>query len=72
LVFFLDNEKCYYATVAQKIKDHDVENHSQIKFLVKLSDGEFDKIMAYGILFEFIEALKDEYLTLEHKAWILY
>jgi hypothetical protein len=44
----LDDGTSYRATV---IQDLDVENHSNIKFLVELSDGKFDEIIAYGTLF---------------------
>jgi hypothetical protein len=37
------------------ILDIDVENHQAIKFLVKLSDGDYDKIMSYSELDIFVE-----------------
>ena len=43
------------ATVARKIKDDDAANHQKIRFLVEMSDGELDEVIAYNELSNIIE-----------------
>ena len=65
----MDNGNNYKATVLRKIQDHEAENHSSIKFLVELGDGEFDEIIAYGTLCDYIADLEDADLNPEEKIW---
>jgi hypothetical protein len=64
----LDDGTSYRATVLWKIQDLDAENHANIKFLVKLGDGEFDDIIVYGTLCKCIEDLEDEYVSPKDKG----
>ena len=43
------------ATVARKILDDDAANHHHIKFLIEISNGELDEIIAYNELSNLIE-----------------
>jgi hypothetical protein len=45
----------FRASVARKIKDDDAANHEKIKFLVEMSNGELDEIIAYNKLSNIIE-----------------
>ena len=65
----LDNGNNYKATVLRKIQDQEAENHSNIKFLIELGDGEFDEIIGYNTLCECIEDLEDEDIEPEEKVW---
>jgi hypothetical protein len=49
-VRILDNGTSYRTTVLRKIQDLDAENHTNIKFLVELGDGEYDGIISHGTL----------------------
>jgi hypothetical protein len=65
----LEDGNNYKATVLRKIQDHEAENHTNIKFLVELGDGEFDEIIGYNTLCECIEDLEDEKIEPEDKMW---
>ena len=45
----------FRATVARKIKDDDAANHQKIRFLVEMSNGELDEVIAYNELSNIIE-----------------
>jgi hypothetical protein len=45
----------FRASVARKIKDNDAANHKKIKFLVEMSNGELDEVIAYNELSNIIE-----------------
>jgi hypothetical protein len=57
LTFIRDMEDgCKFcATVARKIQDDDAANDQKIKFLVEMSNGELDEIVAYNELSNIIE-----------------
>jgi hypothetical protein len=43
------------ASVARKIRDDDAANHQKIKFLVQISNGELDEVIAYNELSNIIQ-----------------
>jgi hypothetical protein len=45
----------FRASVARKIRDADAANHHKIKFLVEMSNGELDEVIAYNELSNIIE-----------------
>ena len=49
-----DGQK-FRAKVARKIVDHDAANHQKIRFLVEMSNGQLDEILAYNELSDIIE-----------------
>jgi hypothetical protein len=52
----MDDGRKFWATVArQQIVDNDAANHQRIKFLVEMSHGQLDKIIAYNELSDIIE-----------------
>jgi hypothetical protein len=51
----MDDGRKFRATVARKILDTDAANHQKIKFLVEMSNGELDEIIAYNELSNIIE-----------------
>jgi hypothetical protein len=50
-----DNDSKYRAKVARKIVDNDAASHQKIKFLVEMSDGKLEEIIAYNELSDVIE-----------------
>ena len=44
------DDNLVHAKVARKILDRDAENHSQIKFLLALGDGQLEEIISYNEL----------------------
>ena len=48
------------ATVVKKINDADAQNHQNLKFLLKLGDGELEEIIGYTELVDTIEQQADE------------
>ena len=48
------DDKLVCAKVVQKIMDRDAENHSQIKFLLALSDGQLEEIISYNELSDLV------------------
>jgi hypothetical protein len=48
------------AQVVQKIMDNDAHNHQNIKFLLEISAGEFDEIIAYNELSDLVERQVNE------------
>jgi hypothetical protein len=51
----MDDGNTYRAQIIQKILNHEAENHQNIKFLVKLGDGDFDEIIIYNTISNIIE-----------------
>jgi hypothetical protein len=51
----MDDGSKYRAKVARKIVDNDAANHQKIKFLVEMSDGKLEEIIAYNELSDVIE-----------------
>jgi hypothetical protein len=51
----MDDGTKFRATVARKIVDTDAANHKAIKFLVEMSNGQLDEIIAYNELSDIIE-----------------
>ena len=51
----MDDGSKYRATVARQIVDTDAANHQAIKFLVEMSNGQLDEIIAYNELSDIIE-----------------
>jgi hypothetical protein len=51
----MDDGSKYRAKVAHKIVDNDAANHQKIKFLVEMSDGKLEEIIAYNELSDVIE-----------------
>jgi hypothetical protein len=45
----------FRATVARKIRDDDAADHQKIKFLVEMSNGQLDEVIAYNELSNIIE-----------------
>jgi hypothetical protein len=60
----------YRATIVRKIMDQHAENHSASNFLVKVSDGEFDKKILYWTFCKLIEDLEDQDINPKNKFWI--
>jgi hypothetical protein len=60
LTFIRDREDgCkFHATIARKIQDNDADTHQKINFLVEMSNGELDKIIAYN---ELSNIIKDQH-----------
>jgi hypothetical protein len=56
----MDDGNTYRAQIIQKILDHDAENHQNIKFLVKLGNGDFHEIITYNTLSNIIENQLDQ------------
>jgi hypothetical protein len=56
----LDDGQNYRAKVIRKIMDHDADGHKQIEFLVEIGDGQYDAIMAYHRLCDYIETQEDQ------------
>jgi hypothetical protein len=56
----LGDDQNYCAKVVQKIQDHDADCHKQIKVLVEFGDGQYDEIMAYHKLCDYIETQEDQ------------
>jgi hypothetical protein len=56
----MDDGNTYSAQIIQEILNHDAENHQNIKFLVKLGDENFDKIITYNTLSNTIENQLDQ------------
>ena len=48
------------ATVVKKINDADAQTHQNLKFLLKLGDGELEEIIGYTELVDTIEQQADE------------
>ena len=48
------------ATVVKKINDADAQNHQNLKFLLKLGDGEMEEVIGYTELVDSIEQQADE------------
>jgi hypothetical protein len=69
-VLTMDNGSNNKGTVLRKIQVHDAENQTNINFIVELGDGEFDEIIAYGTLCEYID-LEDANLNPEEKFWTM-
>jgi hypothetical protein len=55
-IWDLDDGSKYRAKVACKIVDNNVANNQKIKFLVKMSDGKLEEIIAYHKLRDVIES----------------
>jgi hypothetical protein len=51
----MDDGRKFRATVARQIVDNDAANHQRIKFLVEMSHGQLDEIIAYNELSALIE-----------------
>ena len=51
----MDDGSKYRAKVARKIVDNDAANHQKIKFLVEMSDGKLEELIAYNELSDVIE-----------------
>jgi hypothetical protein len=51
----MDDGSKYRTKVAHKIVDNDAVNHQKIKFLVEISDGKLEEIIAYNKLSDVIE-----------------
>jgi hypothetical protein len=51
----MDDGSKYRAKAARKIVDNDAANHQKIKFLVEMSNGKLEEIIAYNELSDFIE-----------------
>jgi hypothetical protein len=51
----MDDGRKFRATVARQIVDNDAANHQRIKFLVEMSNGQLDEIIAYNELSDIIE-----------------
>jgi hypothetical protein len=51
----MDDGSKYRAKVARKIVDNDAANHQKVKFLVEMSDGKLEEIIAYNELSDVIE-----------------
>ena len=66
----MDDGNTYRAQIIQKILDHDAENHQNIKFLVKLGDGDFDEIITYNTLSNIIENQLDQQANNADAIWI--
>jgi hypothetical protein len=58
----MDDGKTYYAKIVQKILDAEAENHQNIKFLVKIGEGDFDEIISYNELSALVEEQQDNQL----------
>jgi hypothetical protein len=61
----LDDGQNYRAKVVCKIQDHDADCHKQIKFLVEIGDGQYDEIMVYHELCDYIETQEDQEINPE-------
>ena len=48
------DEEVIWAKVVCKIMDRDDENHSQIKFLLSLGDGQLEEIISYNELSDLV------------------
>ena len=48
------DEDVIYAKVVCKIMDQDAENHSQIKFLLTLGNGQLEEIISYNELSDLV------------------
>jgi hypothetical protein len=60
----------YRALVVQKILDRDAANHQNIKFLVKIGEGDFDEIITYNELSNLVEhQLEEQTETPETAVW---
>jgi hypothetical protein len=46
----------------------EAENHNKIKFLVEISDGDFDEIISYDTLCDLVENQNDDIIE-EEKTW---
>jgi hypothetical protein len=66
----MDDGNTYRAQIIQKILDCDAENHQNIKFLVKLGDGDFDEIITYNTLSKIIENQLDQQANNADAIWI--
>jgi hypothetical protein len=51
----MDDGRKFRAKVARQIIDNDAANHKAIKFLVEMSNGQLDEIIAYNELSDIIE-----------------
>jgi hypothetical protein len=65
----LDDGRNYRAKVIRKIQDHDADCHKQIKFLVKIGEGQYDEIMAYHKLCDYIDTQEDQDINQEEPRW---
>ena len=50
------------AEIVQKINDIEAQNHKNLKFVLKLGDGEIDELIAYNELCDLIEAQHEQEL----------
>ncbi len=65
----MDDGQKYRATIAQKIIDHDSQNHEKIKFLVRLGHGELDEIIEYNELSAIVEAQHEAEIDNPDVVW---
>jgi hypothetical protein len=66
----MDDGSKYRAKVARKIVDNDAENHQKIKFLVEISDGKLEEIIAYNKLSDVVECQHEAELhSPESASW---
>ena len=56
----LDDGQVVRAEVAQKINDFDAENHHNLKFILKLGDGEIDELISFVELNDIISDVIDD------------
>jgi hypothetical protein len=64
-VHSLDDAQNCCAKVVRKIQDHDADCHKQIKFLVEIGEGQYDEIMAYHKLCDYIDTQEDQDINQE-------
>jgi hypothetical protein len=60
------------ASVACKIRDDDAANHQKIKFLVEISSGEIDEVIAYNELSNIIEDQHNQELNEPESATFVF
>jgi hypothetical protein len=56
----LDDGKIYQAKIVHRIKNKQYEHRTAIKFIVELSEVEYDKILTYNELSKIVEEQQDQ------------
>ena len=58
-----------HAKVVKRLNERDKDNHTKIKFLIEVGDGEFDEIITYNELSDLIEWQHESEAKGQMKVW---